>query len=198
MKKAFTGLKPIYQIVILDIAGMVLLNWVMSSEILTNSKISLSVIIGVITLGLIITIYHRSFIKEEEKRDERLEDAFEHYYIRLKELADKENEELNAQFKELEAEIAALKAEQTIFPLPLGKKFVIHAINQTGLKPFYDSDWTIYGEYENQLFSGSITRSVDQTKSNLIELVRECSSPEEIFNNLEQYDKIYPNGEENS
>ena len=60
MKKYFNGLKPVCQIVLLDLMGGIFISFILKSNILTNSKVSLSVIIGVVVGISIIAIYQKS------------------------------------------------------------------------------------------------------------------------------------------
>lgn len=195
MKQAFSGLKPVYQIVILDLLGGILISAVLKSDILTNSKISLSVIIGIVVGLLIIAIYQKSARQQQELLMEQMDARFEQYFIRIKELADRSDAEIAEHCRELEEKIKVLENNIAAFPLAIALGYTVYSVIRKGLKPFYDSDWIISGEHNGQLYACHITRKDTETTRDLIELVKSTASPDDIWA-LDEYSEIYP--EENA
>jgi hypothetical protein len=191
MKRFFFGLKPVYQIVILDLLGGFLISAVLRSNILTDSKISLSVIIGVVIGIAIIFIYQRSAKQEQESHMKRMDERFEGYFIRLKELAEHSDAEQAEHCAALERETAECKQAAAMFPLAVAKGYEVYAVVRKAHKPFYDSDWLVSGEHGGELFACHITRRDDETAGNLIALIRGTESPDGIWA-LDEYAEIYP------
>lgn len=136
MKDKFMGLKPVVQIVLLDLFGGLVINGILQSHILQNSKISLAVLVGVGTLLAIIGIYHRSFRRHQEETFARMDRSFTDYFTQLKELAEDEDEKMASHCKELEDKIRIFEQRESMFPLVIAREYEIYSIIRKGFKPF--------------------------------------------------------------
>ena len=191
MKKLFTNITPIYQIVALNIFGGIIINEILQSDVLTNSKISLSIIIGVIIALVIISIFHKSFKEQQEDMINQMDTQFEKYFVSLKELADQGDDVMEAHCKELEETVKRLENSMNTFPLAVAKEFTVYSIIRKGYQKFYDSDWVISGDFEGKLFACHITRTDEETVDGLITLIEKAESIDDIWT-LDQYAEIYP------
>ena len=190
MKNFFNNLKPIYQIVILDLAGGILINYILNSDILANSKISLSIILGV-TLSLFITaIFNKSTKQDEQENLAKLDKVFTDYVEKLQ----SQTKEMQAQCQALEEQYRKHEYLLNIFPITINRRYKVYSIIREGYNASVDSDWVISGEYNNQIFCCHITRVHEQTTEDLLALVKNTKDPDKIYE-LDQYEEIYPNGE---
>ena len=195
MKKLFTNVKPVYQIVILDIIGGILINAILQSKALTNSKISISVIIGIVIALVIIAIFHKAFKEQQEELMKQMDAQFEKYFVGLKELSEQGDTVMENHCKELEEKIQMLESNITAFPFNVARGFVVFSIVRKSYQQFYDSDWVISGDYNGEIFACHITRTDEETVENLMTHVKETKNLKDIFA-LDQYAEIYPEEKE--
>ena len=82
------------------------------------------------------------------------------------------------------------------FPLKVKSGYIIYSISLIEKRMFYDTDWVISGSYEigllynPQYFCKKLVRRDNETRENLLNLIKSTSCPDEI-DALDECEKIY-------